>query len=313
LAADAALSILIDMATALADLDGQLVHRDIKPANVLRLDDRWCLADFGISRYADASTAPDTQKYAWTAAYAAPEQWRTEHASAATDIYALGAVAVELLTGKPPFPGLDAASYREQHLHDAPPALAGIPDRLATLIHHCLMKAPGARPDAAEVLRRLETINTSIAPAAGSGAGRLAAVAAEHARRKGEVARAASAEETERRRREELAKAAQGQLSAIATELLTAVSDQAGAPAPSSPVRGPWRLGLGGAELTISPAQVVARHHGSFDVVVESRIVLIRQPDRNGYRGRSHSLYFCDAQQAGSTDGSRPRTWTRRS
>src|SRR5450830_1754352 len=60
------INILKDIAGALDSLDGEVVHRDLKPANVLLLGDRWCLADFGIARYADASTAPDTRKYSWT-------------------------------------------------------------------------------------------------------------------------------------------------------------------------------------------------------------------------------------------------------
>jgi eukaryotic-like serine/threonine-protein kinase len=59
---DSALPILMDIATALADLDGKVVHRDLKPENILLLSGTWCLADFGISRYAEATTAPDTQK-----------------------------------------------------------------------------------------------------------------------------------------------------------------------------------------------------------------------------------------------------------
>ena len=46
--------VLKDVSDALVDLDGKVVHRDLKPANVLRLDGRWCLADFAISRYAEA-------------------------------------------------------------------------------------------------------------------------------------------------------------------------------------------------------------------------------------------------------------------
>ena len=62
-----AVAALSDIAGALDDLDGRVVHRDLKPENVLLLNGRWCLADFGISRYAEATTAPDTRKYAMTA------------------------------------------------------------------------------------------------------------------------------------------------------------------------------------------------------------------------------------------------------
>ena len=89
-----------------------MVHRDLKPENVLFLDGHWCVADFGISRYAEASTAPDTRKYALTPAYAAPERWRNEHATSATDVYSLGVIAFELLTGARPFPGPDLGYFR---------------------------------------------------------------------------------------------------------------------------------------------------------------------------------------------------------
>jgi len=53
----------------------------------------WCLADFGIARYAEATTAPDTLKFAMSPAYAAPERWLHETATSATDGYALGVMA----------------------------------------------------------------------------------------------------------------------------------------------------------------------------------------------------------------------------
>ena len=95
-----AVPILIHIAEALGAIEGRVVHRDVKPENVLLLDDRWCLADFGIARYAEATTASDTSKYAMTKAYAAPEQWRGERATSATDVYAWGVLAYELLAGR---------------------------------------------------------------------------------------------------------------------------------------------------------------------------------------------------------------------
>ena len=59
-----AVAVMKDVCDALVDLNGKVVHRDLKPENVLLLSGHWCLADFGISRYAEATTAPDTQKYA---------------------------------------------------------------------------------------------------------------------------------------------------------------------------------------------------------------------------------------------------------
>ena len=64
-----AVEVLSDVALALADLDGRVVHRDLKPENVLLLGGNWCLADFGISRYAEATTAPDTRKHAMSWPY----------------------------------------------------------------------------------------------------------------------------------------------------------------------------------------------------------------------------------------------------
>ena len=81
--------VLSDITQALSEIEGRVVHRDIKPDNILLLEGRWCLADFGISRYAEATTAPDTRKYAMTPPYAAPEQWRGERAASTTDVYSL--------------------------------------------------------------------------------------------------------------------------------------------------------------------------------------------------------------------------------
>src|SRR5258708_3437668 len=88
-------AILTDIATALSDIDSRIVHRDLKPENVLLLDGAWCLADFGISRYAEASTAPDTQKYSLSPPYAGPERWRT-HISASDPSGFKGSIMISL-------------------------------------------------------------------------------------------------------------------------------------------------------------------------------------------------------------------------
>ena len=68
---DDTVRVLSDVTQALEAIEGRVVHRDIKPDNILLLDGQWCLADFGISRYAEATTEPDTRKSSMTYSYAA--------------------------------------------------------------------------------------------------------------------------------------------------------------------------------------------------------------------------------------------------
>ncbi|HET9654882.1 MAG TPA: serine/threonine-protein kinase, partial [Kineosporiaceae bacterium] len=148
--------VLTEVAETLEDLQGRIAHRDLKPDNVLYLDGKWCLADFGISRYAEATTVANTFKGAWTRAYAAPERWLNERATSAADIYALAVSGYELLTGRLPFDGPD---LQHDHLYTAPPDLpAGVPESLAAVLRQGMAKNPAARPDATAMLTVLRQV-----------------------------------------------------------------------------------------------------------------------------------------------------------
>jgi serine/threonine-protein kinase len=196
---------LTDIATTLADLDGKIVHRDLKPENVLLLNGHWCLADFGISRYAEATTAPDTQKYSLSPPYAAPERWRSERATIAADVYALGVMAYEMVSGSLPFSGSDMHDFREQHLHSDPGDLSLVAAPLAALIEECLYKSPEARPSPSNVLARLGKIAQSTPS---EGLARLQEANRAEAVRRGESDRRESQFRTEEERRAALFDAA---------------------------------------------------------------------------------------------------------
>lgn len=294
-------AVLTDVAAALTDLDGRVVHRDLKPQNVLLLDGAWCLADFGISRYTEAATATHTHKGSGTSEYAAPERWRSERATAATDVYALGVMAFELLSGELPFPGPDTADYRHQHLHTEPPRLATASPRLAALVEECLYKAPGARPSPANVLNRLQrAAETTLSP----GAAALAGAYQREAERRHADEVASSRAQTELERRHALAEAAHRSLERTSASLLEVVTDLAPGAAVRRRAEG-WSVELSGARLGLStpiPFDGVswAGWSPAIDVIAIATVSVVIPADRSGYEGRSHSLYFCDAQQEGA-------------
>jgi serine/threonine-protein kinase len=126
---DLALAWLRDTAAALDEAHANgIVHRDVKPANLL-LDDRdgVHVADFGIARVADAASSGMTLTgtVLGTAGYLSPEQARGEPATNESDVYGLGIVAYELLTGGRPFEGGSATAEASAHIHEpVPPASA---------------------------------------------------------------------------------------------------------------------------------------------------------------------------------------------
>lgn len=297
-----AIAILKDIGIALADLNGKIVHRDLKPENVLLLDGHWCLADFGISRYAEATTAPDTQKYAWSAPYAAPERWRAERATSATDIYSLGVIAFELLAGTRPFVGPESHDFREQQLHADPPALTAGPPALRALVGECLFKAAGARPSAANVVARLDRMGEN---SRAGGLSNLEQVNLAEVAKRAESARANSAIQSETERRAELAKAAATSLKRIEEALFDAITEAAPTTISSHPPRRGRVLSLGRAHLEFVPAVETSqnpwqwRDAPAFDVISQSGLVLSFPPDKYGYQGRSHSLWFCNMLEKG--------------
>ena len=106
---------------AVAHRDG-LVHRDVKPENVLISDDGEVkIADFGLVRAVAEAKITSTSVILGTAAYLSPEQVSTGDASPASDVYAVGILTYELLTGSTPFTGDTALAVAYQRMdHDVP-------------------------------------------------------------------------------------------------------------------------------------------------------------------------------------------------
>ena len=150
-----------------------IVHRDLKPANVL-LDSRGnaCLADFGIAKLLDNdSGATRMGEFMGSVAYAAPEQLRGEAVSPASDIYALGVMCFELVSGRRPFAAATPAGLIQQHLNCEPPDarefVPELPAALADAIAAALQKLPERRPSDAHSF--VAMIDTAVRAAMHSG------------------------------------------------------------------------------------------------------------------------------------------------
>jgi serine/threonine-protein kinase len=303
LAVSAALTVLSNIATALVDLAAKgVVHRDIKPENVLLLGEIWCLADFGISRYAEATTAPDTRKYMCSPPYAAPEQWRVERATPATDVYSLGVLGYELLSGSLPFSGPHAHEFREQHLHTRPARLQSVPIALEALIEECLYKAPAARPGPSNLLARMERVDESTSAL---GLTKLHEANLAETVRRGEQGRRESSHITEAGRRAALAEAAKTSMDRIADALKDAILQAAPAATVQKRSGRGWSIRLNQSELQFVDAVTLQNNpwgswpHPKFDLIAHASIGVQIPPDRYDYEGRSHALWYCDARELG--------------
>ena len=186
-----AVQLLRDVARALAYAHRQdLVHRDIKPANILITRDGDALvADFGVARalaavqgdaeaqdgmVSDYGEPTDVTLVVGTPAYMAPEQVvGAPDIDRRADLYALGVLAYELLTGASPFAGRPRHEQLAAHVEEVPEPLASrcpdVPPELAGLVGRLLSKRPDDRPNAAdevlEVLERVISEQATEAPA----------------------------------------------------------------------------------------------------------------------------------------------------
>ena len=170
--------ILREVTTALAYAHSRhIVHRDIKPENILLAGGVATVTDFGVAKALQAAASPDDDHHSaaltsfgvalGTPTYMAPEQAAADpHVDHRADLYALGCLAYEMLTGTPPFVG-SSQRVLASHVTQQPPEIlasrADLPQELASLVMRCLEKDPDSRPQSAgEVLKILdETMVTS--------------------------------------------------------------------------------------------------------------------------------------------------------
>jgi len=173
LSPDRAMSIISQTARALAVAHAQgLVHRDVKPGNLLITPDgRVKVTDFGIARLADQVPLTQTGQVMGTAQYLAPEQATGQTATGSSDIYSLGVIGYESLTGHRPFSGESQIAIALAQVNDAPPPLPeSLPVPVRALLMSMLAKDPRNRPaDAIKLAEAAEAIragNISAAHAA---------------------------------------------------------------------------------------------------------------------------------------------------
>ncbi|MEJ2721958.1 MAG: protein kinase, partial [bacterium] len=162
----------IKMARGLAKAHAhKMVHRDIKPANVMvTIDGEVKIVDFGLARLAGSTRVTKTGSTVGTIAYMSPEQTKSEKVDARSDIFSLGVVLYELITGRLPFDGDNEAAVVYGIMCKDPEPLAkhrnGVSEALQQVIDKSLQKDPNDRYQTAEDLEHdLQRIKGGMAPA----------------------------------------------------------------------------------------------------------------------------------------------------
>ncbi len=159
----AALRIAGQIAQALAAIHARgIVHRDLKPANILfRADGRPVLVDFGLARDMKVnSTLTVAGQFLATPRYMSPEQCLGLPIDARSDLYSLGAVLYEMITGRKIYDGANSAEVITMHVNAPPPKLADLLAAQQPLLDRLLAKDPGNRfQSAAEVVAEIGVTN----------------------------------------------------------------------------------------------------------------------------------------------------------
>jgi serine/threonine protein kinase len=156
---DRVLAVIIATASALAVAHAAgLVHRDVKPGNLLLgRDGSIKITDFGIARAVDAVPLTRTGMLMGTPLYLSPEQASGASATAASDLYGLGVIAYEMLTGRPPYEGPATAVLLAHRDSPLPPLPPSVPPGLGELVHALTAKDPAARPRTATAVTEWAT------------------------------------------------------------------------------------------------------------------------------------------------------------
>lgn len=170
-----ALTLMVPVAEALAEAHHRgLVHRDVKPENVLIDQGRHNgikVVDFGLARAISAASHHTSEMLWGTAAYLAPEQVERGRADPRTDVYGVGLLLFELLTGRKAFPGEDPLQVAYDHVHRGLPDLRAlaptVPPAVASLVASAAATDPDDRPrDAGELLELMNELLQELSDAA---------------------------------------------------------------------------------------------------------------------------------------------------